>query len=157
MRRTDRELKTKEELLDVLKTGKIIQIAFIDKDEPYIVTMNYGFLWDSDDKIRFYLHSANEGRKITIIKKNPKVCFSISICDPFVAGEKACNYGMKYRSIVGYGKMRIVNDNDERISGLNFLMEQYTGKSDWNYDEEMLKKTTVSCLEVEQISGKRKK
>jgi len=118
--------------------------------------MNYGFIWNSDDKIRLYFHSANEGRKIEIIKKNPRVCFSISICDPFVAGERACNYGMKYRSVVGYGKIRIVEDNEEKLSGLNLLMDQYTGKSDWNYEDEMLKKTTVSCLEVEQISGKRK-
>jgi nitroimidazol reductase NimA-like FMN-containing flavoprotein (pyridoxamine 5'-phosphate oxidase superfamily) len=157
MRRTDRQVNTKEELLDILKAGKVIQIAFIDNDEPYMVTMNYGFIWNSDDKIRLYFHSANEGRKIEIIKKNPRVCFSISICDPFVAGERACNYGMKYRSVVGYGKIRIVKDNEERLSGLNLLMEQYTGKSDWSYEEEMLKKTTVSCLEVEQISGKRKK
>jgi len=156
MRRTDRQVNTKEALFDILKAGKIIQIAFIDNDEPYIVTMNYGFIWNSDDKIRLYFHSANEGRKIEIIKKNPRVCFSISICDPFVAGERACNYGMKYRSVVGYGKIRIVEDNEEKLSGLNLLMDQYTGKSDWNYEDEMLKKTTVSCLEVEQISGKRK-
>lgn len=74
-----------------------------------------------------------------------------------VAGEKACNYGMKYRSIVGYGKMRIVENEDERIHGLNLLMKQYTGNDNWQYDDIELKKTLISCLDVENMAGKRKK
>ena len=156
MRRTDREITAQEDLLDILKAGKIIQIAFIDKNEPYIVTLNYCFNLPADNKIRFYFHSALEGRKIDLIRANPRVCFSISICDPFVVGEKACNYGIKYRSVVGYGKMS-AKDEEEKIFGLNLLMEQYTGKKGWEYDDEVMKKTAVTCLEVERISGKRKK
>lgn len=156
MRRTDRELTKTEEINDILNSGKIVQIAFVDKDEPYIVTMNYGYVLENE-KIRLYFHSAHEGRKIDCIKNNPHVCFSISICDPFIAGEKACNYGIKYRSIIGYGTMRIVESDEERLNGLNVLMKQYTGKDSWQYDDEMLKKTTVSCLDVEKITGKRKK
>jgi nitroimidazol reductase NimA-like FMN-containing flavoprotein (pyridoxamine 5'-phosphate oxidase superfamily) len=156
MRRSDRELKSKEELINVLTDGKIIHIAFVDKNEPYIVTLNYGYSWDAE-KIKLYFHSASEGRKVNCIKNNPRVCFTISICDPFVQGEQACNYGMKYRSVVGYGQMKIVENDKERISGLNLLMKQYTGKDNWIYDDEMMKKTVVSCLEVEKISGKRKK
>ena len=156
MRRKDRKLNSTDEITDVLNSGKIMQIAFIDNSEPYIVTMNYGYKI-SENNIRFYFHSAGEGRKIECIEKNPNVCFTIAICDPFVSGEKACNYGMKYRSVVGYGKMRIVTDQNERLIGLNLLMKQYTGKDDWNYDEEILNKTTVSCIDVDTISGKRKK
>jgi nitroimidazol reductase NimA-like FMN-containing flavoprotein (pyridoxamine 5'-phosphate oxidase superfamily) len=155
MRRTERELKSKEDLKNILDDGKNIQIAFVNDNEPYIVTLNYGYIWD-EDKIKFYFHSAPEGRKINCIKSNPKVCFSISICDSFVLGEKACNIGIKYRSIVGYGKMKIIENEDERIFGLNLLMKQYTGKDNWIYDNEIMKRTTVSCLEVEKISGKRK-
>ncbi|HEX3019997.1 MAG TPA: pyridoxamine 5'-phosphate oxidase family protein [Chitinispirillaceae bacterium] len=156
MRRKDRELCTAVEIDDVLRCGKIAQVAFIDNNQPYIVTMNYGYV-NNENKIKIYFHSANEGRKIDCINNNPDVCFTIAICDPFVAGEIACNYGMKYRSVVGYGKIRIVDDMDERIAGLNLLMKQYTGKCNWEYDNEMLKRTTVTCIEVESISGKRKK
>jgi nitroimidazol reductase NimA-like FMN-containing flavoprotein (pyridoxamine 5'-phosphate oxidase superfamily) len=128
MRRTDRELTKTEEIIDVLNSGKIIQIAFIDKNEPYIVTMNYGYVVENE-KTRLYFHSAPEGRKINCIKNNPNVCFSISICDPFITGEKACGYGMNYRSIIGYGTMRIVESDEERFNGLNVLMKQYTGKA----------------------------
>lgn len=156
MRRKDRELCSTDEIEDVLRCGKIAQVAFIDNSQPYIVTMNYGYV-NSDNEIKLYFHSANEGRKIDCINNNPDVCFTIAICDPFVAGEKACNYGMKYRSVVGYGKIRIIDDMNEKIAGLNLLMNQYTGKSNWEYDDEMLKRTTVTCIDVQSISGKRKK
>ena len=45
-------------------------LAFVDGDEPYVISMNFGY----KDKA-LYLHSATEGRKIEIIKKNNKVCF----------------------------------------------------------------------------------
>lgn len=154
MRRTDRELTLKDEIADVLKEGKTIQIAFIDGNEPYIVTLNYGFARNGD-KLRLYLHSANEGRKIDCIRNNPHVCFEISICDSLVHGENACNFGMRYRSVLGYGEMKIVENVDEKILGLNLLMKQYTGKDNWIFNENMLEKTTVICLDVNRISGKR--
>jgi uncharacterized protein len=156
MRRTDRLLDNKEELSQILKDGKMIQIAFLDKNEPYIVTLNYGYDWPNE-RLLLYFHSAPEGRKMDLIQDNPRVCFSIAICDPFIAGEKACNYGMKFRSIVGYGTIRILENEEERLHGLNLLMKNYTGSDVWEYDKEMLKKTTVTCLEVEKLSGKRKK
>lgn len=156
MRRKDRELNSIAEIIDILSCGKVAQIAFIDNGQPYIITMNYGYSFD-DTITKLYFHSANDGRKIGCIQSNPDVCFTIAICDPFVAGEKACNYGMKYRSVVGYGKIRIVEDQGERITGLNLLMKQVTGKDSWDYDSEMLKRTTVSCIDVTSISGKCKK
>ena len=156
MRRKDRELDSIEQIADVLKCGKITQIAFVDNSQPYIITMNYGYVV-TENKIRLYLHSANEGRKIGCIKSNSYVCFTVAICDSPGTGEKACNYGMKYRSVTGYGTISIVEDKDERIAGLDVLMKQYTGKGDWDYDEEMLKRTTVICIDVESITGKSKR
>lgn len=155
MRRKDRELNS-ENVIDVLSIGKVAQIAFVDNGQPYIVTLNYGYCVN-DNMTKLYFHSANEGRKIDCIKTNPEVCFTVAISDPFVAGEKACNYGMKYRSVVGYGKIRIVEEPVERIKGLNLLMKQVTGKDSWDYDDDMLKRTTVSCIDVQSISGKSKK
>lgn len=155
MRRKDRELNNYDEICEILKLGKIAQIAFIDNNEPYIVTLNYGFMYQ-DEKLKLYFHSAKDGKKIDCIRSNPNVCFTIAICDPFVVGEKACNYGMKYRSVVGYGLMRLVEKSDERQLGLDLLMKQYTGKDAWDYDNEMLLKTAVMCIEVTKITGKRK-
>jgi nitroimidazol reductase NimA-like FMN-containing flavoprotein (pyridoxamine 5'-phosphate oxidase superfamily) len=156
MRRKDRELFSKNEIVQIINESKAMQIAFVDGSEPYIVTLNFGYKWDSEKYPLFYFHSADQGRKIDCIKNNPRVCFSLSICDTLITGENACSYGMKFRSIVGYGMMSIVNDDQERIEGLNLLMHKYTGKRDWHYEDREIKRTLVSCLEVESLTGKKK-
>ena len=155
MRRNDRELKTIEELSDVINSGLVAQVAFVQNNEPYIVTMNYGSSVDGT-KIKLFFHSAGEGRKIDCIKENPNVCFTIAVCDPLIEGEKACDYSMKFRSVVGYGKMRIIEDENEKIFGLNRIMNHYTRVDSWDYNKDMLKNTTLICLDVESLSGKRK-
>ena len=102
-----------------------------------------------------YFHSAHEGRKIECIKKNPKVCFAISICDSFIKGKEACNFSLNYRSIVGYGTIQIVKHAEEKVFGQNLLMNHYTGNNDWPFDGDMMSKTTVCCLDVEKMTGKR--
>lgn len=156
MRRKDRKLDSENETMMILQEGKTIQLAFVDGEEPYIVTMNYGYEQGSSG-LRIYFHSALEGRKIDCLKRNPHVCFTVVLCDNFVAGEKACNYGMKYRSVVGTGTLRIVEDSVERKKGLDLLMEHCTGKRNWEYEEQMLARTLVLCLEVKEFSGKQKK
>jgi len=156
MRRVDREIKTFDEIADVIKDGTTIQIAFIDNNEPYIVSMNFGYNINSE-QIRFYFHSAKKGRKIDCIENNPKVCFTIAINGELTGGDKACDYGMNFRSVVGYGKIRIVEDLEEKKKGLNLIMKQYTGKDNWEYDTGIFDMTLVTCLEVTQITGKSKK
>ncbi|MHC1738990.1 MAG: pyridoxamine 5'-phosphate oxidase family protein [Ignavibacteriaceae bacterium] len=155
MRRNDRELKTVAELTDVLESGSVAQVAFIQNNAPYIVSLNYGFSVNGTE-IKLFFHSAGEGRKIDCIKSNPDVCFTVAICDPLIEGEEACDYSMKFRSVVGYGKMRLIEDEDEKIFGLNRIMNHYTRVDTWDYNKEMLKNTTVICLDAESITGKRK-
>lgn len=154
IRRSDREITATEDFTGILKDGTSAQIAFIDGNEPYLVTLSYGFAWQSG-RLKLYFHSAHEGRKIECVKKNPKVCFAITICDSFVKGKEACRFSLKYRSIVGYGTMLIVKHAEEKVFGLNLLMNQHTGKIDWPFDRNMMSKTTVCRLDVEKMTGKR--
>ena len=155
MRRSDRELVEKSELVDILEKGDSCHIALCDAGTPYLVTMNYGFAWSNNLKI--YLHSAREGRKIDIIKKNPKVCFSVDVDHELVAAEESCKWGMKYRSVVGSGIVEIIENESEKIEGLNLLMKHYSKRNDFTYDEKMLKATAVLKITVSEITGKQKK
>ena len=55
-----------------------------DEAGPYIVPLNFGF---SDDSL--YFHSAHKGRKIDILKKNPRVCFEFDLGVKIISGEKS--------------------------------------------------------------------
>jgi len=155
MRRSDREITEKNELVNILEKGDSCHIALCDAATPYLVTMNYGFEWN--DSLKIYLHCAKEGKKIDIIKKNPKVCFSIDIGHELVVSEKACGWGMKYKSIVGFGTIEIIENDVEKIEGLNILMKHYSKDNDFKYEEKMLQATTLLKIKVTEITGKEKK
>ncbi len=155
MRRSDREIVEKSEIINILEKGDSCHLALCDGNTPYLITMNYGFEWN--DSLLIYLHCAREGRKIDIIKKNPKVCFSVDIDHELVTSEQACGWGMKYKSVVGTGIVEIMKDDNEKIKGLNMLMKHYSKKSNFKYEEKMLELTTVLKITVSEVTGKQKK
>ena len=54
------------------------------------------------------------------------------------------------------GKLSLVEDNAEKISGLNAIMKQTTSKANWDYSDEMLDVVAVFRLDVEKLSCKAK-
>ncbi len=73
-----------------------------------------------------------------------------------VRGEKGCDWGMKYKSLVGRGRLEIVNEDTERKRGLDTLMHHYSGRSEFSYDIKILSITTVLKMTVIEITGKKK-
>lgn len=103
MRRSGREIKDKAEFIEILERADACHLALVDGAEPYLVTLNYGFSWHGSLPV-LYFHCANAGLKLDIIRKNPQACFGVDIDHEIVRGENSCDWGMKYRSVVGRGK-----------------------------------------------------
>jgi nitroimidazol reductase NimA-like FMN-containing flavoprotein (pyridoxamine 5'-phosphate oxidase superfamily) len=153
MRKKEKEVSDIPELESIISRSDVCRVAFADKDVPYIVTMNFGFV--SGDPGIIYFHCANEGRKLEMIRKNNYVCFEMDTDHEIETGKQACDYGMKYSSIVGYGFISKVNDSGEKIKGLNYIMEHNKGTGEFTYRPEMLSKTTVLRLDITEMTGKR--
>jgi nitroimidazol reductase NimA-like FMN-containing flavoprotein (pyridoxamine 5'-phosphate oxidase superfamily) len=149
MRRKEKEITDPAEILDILKTNTLCRIAMIDKQEPYIVPMNYGY-WDGI----LYLHSAVSGRKIDCFEKNQRICFEIDDSIKIIPAATACGYSISYRSLIGYGLVEIVHEKNEKINGLKILMAHITGKDDWEISEKDVEHTAVLKIPIESISGK---
>jgi hypothetical protein len=150
MRRKDKEITDTRQIEDILNKGKFCHISMAKMDEPYLVTVNYGYM-----KNCIYFHSAPEGQKIDMIRKNPKVCFMVYTDDKIVPGENPCrDWSMKYRSVVGSGKAIILKNPEEKDEGLNILMDHYSKKGPFEFNEKNLEETIVVKIEIEKISGK---
>lgn len=156
MRRKDREIINKNELIEILDNADVCRIAMNDNEFPYIVPLNYGYNWN--DKLEIFFHCAKEGHKINLLSKNNKVSFEIDCGHELVKNEIPCNWGMKYRSIIGKGIINEVNNDNEKIISLNYIMKHY-GFSDnlINYKKTTLDKVKVLKLEVLEMTGKQKK
>ena len=126
----------------------------VDGDEPYVVPMNFGYIMDGD-KLTIYLHGARKGRKIDVLRANPKVFFEME-CDlqPF-EGDVACRYGMAYSSLMGKGNAVIVEDVEEKKLALSTVMKTQTGK-DFTFEEKMVSFVNIIRIDVDSYTAKRR-
>ena len=155
MRRSDREIKDISQIKAFIQKESIMRIGFYDEGEVFIVPVNYGYVFENDKHV-FYFHGAKAGRKYELAKKAPAVGFEIDGNYELQKAETACDYSAKFQSVIGNGKLKLVNDYAEKIKGLNILMKQSTGKDDWNYESKMVDGVAVFKLEVEKLSCKAK-
>jgi nitroimidazol reductase NimA-like FMN-containing flavoprotein (pyridoxamine 5'-phosphate oxidase superfamily) len=71
-------------------------------------------------------------------------------------GKKECDWGMKYSSVIGYGKISIIHDPIEKKKGLDSIMSHYSEQSEFSYDEKIFSKTAVLRIDIEKMTGKQK-
>lgn len=152
MRRIEKEITDEEMIKWIMKEAMVCRIGLSDNNTPYIIPMNFGF---SDNYL--YIHSAIEGKKIDIIKKNNNVCFEVDIESELVTAENPCNWSMKFYSVIGFGKASFIDDMDEKRKALNIIMEKYSGKSDFNFPDAALNRLAIIKIEVSKITGKKSK
>jgi nitroimidazol reductase NimA-like FMN-containing flavoprotein (pyridoxamine 5'-phosphate oxidase superfamily) len=149
MRRREREIQDEQEIRDILEKGLVCRLGLCDGQQPYIVPMSYGY----KDR-RIYFHCAREGRKIDILKSNDRVCIEVDIDTRVVRGETSCRWTAKYRSVIGFGRARIIDDEKEKKAGLDVIMAHYGG-SGGDYDEKSLQRTSLIEVVLESMTGKR--
>ena len=154
MRKKDREIKDAKELKEILQKADVCRIAFAVDGTPYIVTMNFGYSWK--DNLILYFHCAKEGKKLELMKRNNMVCFEMDVDHELVQSENACDWGMKYRSIVGVGLLESITDEEERKMGLDYIMGHYGFSGNRGYGEKALNLTEVLRLTTTKFTGKKK-
>lgn len=152
MTRRERQVTDIDEIIKILDKSKVAHIGMIDGDEPYVVPMNYGYIMDGE-KLTVYLHGAKRGRKLDVMRRNPKVFFE-AVCDivPF-EGEVACKYGITYASVMGRGTAHIVEDVEEKKRALSVLMKTQTGK-DFSFDDKLVSVVSVIRIDVLEYTAK---
>ncbi len=150
MRRADREITDRAEIDRVIRGCRVCRVAFAVDGEPYLVPLSFGY-----DGEAFYFHTAIEGKKIGCIEANPSVCFELER-DVRLEGEESdpCSWTFIYESVIGHGRMMELVDAEDRISGINMIMKQYTGR-EWEFRPEMLENARIWRLDIESITGKR--
>jgi nitroimidazol reductase NimA-like FMN-containing flavoprotein (pyridoxamine 5'-phosphate oxidase superfamily) len=152
MRRSKQEINDEEVLEEILRGAIICRLAFVDGDLPYIVPLNYGYR----DKT-IYIHSAPEGKKIDLLRKNPEVCFELEDGMEVTKGEKACDWSTRYRSVVGYGSVEILSDETSKQHGLEVIMAQHGAPDLREFDAGNMKGMVILKVRITSMSGKQSK
>jgi uncharacterized protein len=148
MRRKEKEITEKSKIEAVIHKSIICRVGMSDENIPYIVPLCFGY---RDNTI--YVHGSLEGRKISTLKKNQNVCFEFDINTELVESENACDWGMKYQSVIGFGKASFIENPELKSQALNIIMNQYS-KKPFHFSDKTIDKMSVIKIEIAAMTGK---
>jgi len=150
-----RIIRRKDRLLDasaaraLLEQGEYGVLSTCGGDgQPYGVPVNYALV-DGD----IVIHCATAGHKLENIAENPKVGFAV-VGKTEVLPEK---FATNYESVIVFGSAAIVDDPDLKRTALRALVAKYAAAhaaAGDAYIENLLEKTRVIRVSVDQVTGK---
>lgn len=152
LQKKEREIKDQKELLRIIKNGKYLTIALCRNNEPYIVTLSYGY---DERKNAFYFHSRLRGLKCEFIKDNPRICATIIEDKGYIMNDCA----HEFRSVIIWGKMSFVETLEEKKYGMDILLEHLEDNPDKIKQESLsndivYRNLGILRLDVIEIHGK---
>ncbi len=134
---------------EIIRKCTFCSVGITDlKGNPYVIPMNFAY-----HEGTVYLHSGPEGSKISMLERNSNVC--ITFCEGhelvYQSKQIACSYSMKSRSVMCRGKVRFIEEMDEKRHILDIFMRQHTDNK-CGYAEASVRNVKVWEVKPEKIS-----
>jgi uncharacterized protein len=144
-----KELSDLVELEPIIQQAQVCRIGLCGDKGPYVVAMNFGY---EDGCV--YLHSSPGGRKIEMIRADSRVCFQVETGAALREADTACAWGMRFKSVVGFGRAELVEDPEEKVAALNIIMDHYSEKAPHGYSAEHLERVAVIKIPLREATGR---
>jgi uncharacterized protein len=147
--RRKKQLLSKEESFAILKahTSGVLGVTG-DDDYPYTVPLSYTY-----EEGKLFFHCAKEGHKLDGIRRNDKVSFCVIDQDEVIPEKFATHY----RSVIVFGRARILTKDSELREALKSLVEKYSpgyieeGLAEIERD---LNRVCIIEVQIEHMTGK---
>jgi nitroimidazol reductase NimA-like FMN-containing flavoprotein (pyridoxamine 5'-phosphate oxidase superfamily) len=117
---------------------------------PYVLPMNFGY----DDGV-VYLHSAQDGNSIELLRQNPNVCIAFNAKNELVYQhpDVACSYRMRSKSVIAWGTVVFEEDFERKTEALHILMRQYSNKT-FQYSRPAVENVKIWRVVLEKMTCK---
>ena len=148
MRRSKQILSQADSIAILEKATSGVLAVAGDDDYPYAVPLSFVY---ADGKIFF--HCAKSGHKLDAIARNNKVSFCIIDEDQIVPEE----YTTYFRSVIAFGKARILEEEGEKRSAIERLAAKYSPNQEEGRLKEIDDQISRMCMveiTVDHLSGK---
>ncbi len=140
---------------EIMNRAEFVTLALADAEGPYSVPVNAAL----EDGV-LYLHTSKKGRKAEALRQaaatGGRVAFSAAVDLEKKTGELACQWGYTFRSVLGSGLVRVVEQRGDKVAALNTLMRKHAGRDDFPYDDGILDKTLVVAIDVDRATARLK-
>lgn len=151
MRRNKQSLP-REQCEQMLRRATAGVLALAGKDaQPYAVPLSHAY-----ENGTLYFHCATEGKKLELLRENPKASFCVIDLDDVIPEA----YTTRYRSVIACGTVRILEAGEEYDRAIRILSDRFRPGHHAERDREIDKQTgrfLMLALSVEQLSGKQAK
>ena len=156
IRRADRAITDDAEIADLLRQADICRIATSVNDQPFISANTF---WHDGE--RSFFQTASEGRTLTNIRRNPRVCLEVDWRGRWLPAKTALAFSVEFTGVVVFGRAYLLEDAAEKERALQGLLDKYFPdlKSGADYrpiTPEERDQTAVFAVDVEAWSAKRK-
>lgn len=154
-----REIRRKQqqlpeaESIEIVKSGSSGVLALCGDDGyPYAVPMSYAY-----EEGKLYFHGAKSGHRFDAVCQNEKASFCIMAQDKVVPEE----YTTRYKSVIVFGRIRIMEEGSERQHAIRVLADKYHPEATQEFrDRAIMDANPALCmfvLEIEHMTGKEAK
>lgn len=138
----------KDTIESIIHQALVCRVAMSDGDLPYVVPVCFGY----EDGV-LYFHSSLAGTKVDILRRNDAVCVEFDVDQEVIRAESGCQWGTKYRSVIGFGRASFIDDPAEKERALDVILAHYEGEAS-GYAEALLTKTAVLRVDIQTMTAK---
>lgn len=139
--------------MEIINHCKVCRLGLFVEDEVYIVPMNFGYGFDGE-KLTLFFHSAHIGRKVSALRENASVSFEMDCAHRLISGDKPCEFSLAYESVMGRGRVHLLDSEHDKLDGLQQVMLHQSGQL-WQASDYNTTTVLVFKLIVENISAKK--
>lgn len=149
MRRFKQQI-SEQECIRVLREQKRGVLSMLGDDGyPYGIPLDH---WYSEKDNKLYFHCAKVGHKLDAIS----ACDKVSYCVMDEGFRRAGEWALNINSVVVFGRMRLVEDEDKKREICTNLVRKFTDDENFLQKELTNAFPRVNCLEltIEHMTGK---
>lgn len=136
----------------ILDEGMVCHVGFVSEGQPFVIPTAYGRAGDE-----LYIHGARAGRMLKTLAGGADVCVTVTLLDGLVLARSAFHHSMNYRSVVIFGRARLVESDEEKTRALEAFTEHLVpgrwAEVRWPNKQE-LDATLVLALRLAEASAK---
>lgn len=108
----------KDTIYRILDEGLVCHVGFAEDGQPVVIPMNYA---RRDDAV--ILHGAPASRLLKYVQAGHPICVTVTLLDGLVLARSVYHHSMNYRSVVVFGRGRLIEAEQEKLAALEILTE----------------------------------
>lgn len=136
----------------ILDEGFLCHVGFLQNNEPFVIPTLY-----ARSGSNIYIHGSSLSRMLQELEHGIDVCLTVTLVDGLVLARSAFHHSMNYRSVVVFGRGRLVKDTESKLTALKAISENVMPER-WEDarapSDQELNATSVIEISIDEASAK---